>query len=114
MPAGPPLARDEIERLSAAGISEPVIVEVLEKRGARPLTADDLVALKASGASDAVIQKAMSVESRVPEVVLVEQPVYYTYRSYWYDPWYCSPHVGFGFGYSRWHRSSGLGVRIYR
>jgi hypothetical protein len=116
LPAGPPVARDEIERLAAAGISEPVIVELLEKRGARPFSADDLVALKTAGVTDGVVQKALSVEVKQPETIVVEQPVSYShYHSGWYDPWYYHrPYLGFGFGYSRWHRSSGLGVRIYR
>jgi hypothetical protein len=42
-----------------------------------------------------------------PEVIYVEQPVYY--RPYYYGPyWYPS----WGFGYSYWGRRSGVGVRV--
>jgi hypothetical protein len=120
-PSGPPVTREEMERLSAAGVSEPVLIELVEKRGARPVSADDLVALKKAGASDAVVQKMIASETKEPEVVLVEQPTYYYPRPYYphpwyYDPWYCYPSIGFGFGYHshRRHRHSGVGVRIIR
>jgi hypothetical protein len=122
LPPGPPIGKDEVERLSAAGVSEPVLIELVEKRGARKLSADDIVALKKAGASDAVIQKMISLENREPERVYVEVPGYY--RSYYgyYDPWYYwGPTWGFGWygswGYHHHHYSrgySGLGVRIYR
>src|SRR6185503_17822925 len=48
-PAEPPVTREETERLAAAGVSDPVVVELVEKRGAAPLTPDDLVALKKAG-----------------------------------------------------------------
>ncbi len=101
-PPGPPVTRDEAERLAAAGISEPVIVELVEKRGARPLTADDLVALKKAGASDTVVQKMIAAESREPEVVVVRDPDYYYYPPSYY---YWGPTWGFGFGYTRYYGS---------
>jgi len=118
-PAGPPVTRDEMERLSAAGISEPVLIELVEKRGARPLSADDLVALKKAGTSDAVAQKMIAAETRAPEVVVLEEPPYYYYHPF-YDPWYhhsswhCHPSIGFGFGYHRHRHRSGVGARIIR
>jgi hypothetical protein len=97
-PAGPPLTRVEAERLAAAGISEPVLVELIEKRGARPLTADDLVALKAAGASDPVIQKMIAAETKEPERVVVYDPGYY-HPGYFY--W--GPSWGFSFGYGYYY-----------
>ncbi len=118
--SGPPIARDEVERLSAAGVSEPILVELVEKRGARKLTADDIVALKKAGTSDAVVQKMIALESRQPDMVYVDEP-YYTYRSYGYNPWTWGPYWSLGY-YGSWghhhhhsHRGySGLGVRIFR
>lgn len=119
VPAGPPLTREEVERLAAAGVSEPVLLELVEQRGARPLSADDIVALKKAGAPDAVVQKMIARETKEPEVVYVERPVYY-YRSYYYhDPWwphswYCGPGFGFSYHYYRWRPRAGFGVRIVR
>jgi hypothetical protein len=118
VPAGPPLTREEVERLAAAGVSEAVILELVEQRGARPLSADDIVALKKAGASDAVVQKMIARETKQPEVVYVERPVYY--RSYYYyDPWwphswYCGPGIGFSYHYYWWRPRAGFGVRIVR
>lgn len=100
-PAGPPLTRDEAERLAAAGVSEPVMVELIEKRGARALTADDLVALKKAGATDAVVQKMIASETREPEVVVVREPEYYHYPYSGYSYW--GPAWGFSFGYGYYH-----------
>ena len=98
-PGPPPVTRDEMERMAAAGVSDPVMLEVVEQRGARPLTADDIVAIKKAGASDAVIAKMQATVRKEPEVVYVEQPV--VYRSYYYGPyWYPS----FGFSYTYWGR----------
>jgi hypothetical protein len=102
-PPGPPVTRDEAERLSAAGVSEPVLVELIEKRGARPLTADDLVALKAAGASDTVVQKMIAAESREPDVVVVREPAYYYYYPYGYSYW--GPAWGLSFGYGFYYHS---------
>jgi len=107
-PVTPPLTRDEAERLAAAGVAEPTMVEILEQRGAKALSADDIVAIKKAGASDAVIQKMIATERKdPPEVVYVEHPGHY--RPYYYGPyWYPS----WGFGYSYWGRRSGLGLRV--
>ncbi len=109
-PPGPPLTRSEAERLAAAGVSEPVMVELIEKRGARPLTADDLVALKKAGASDTVVQKMIAAETKAPDVVVVQDPAYYSYpyHPYYYPyyPYYWGPAWGFSFGYSYHHSYS--------
>jgi hypothetical protein len=95
-PVPPPVTRDEMERMAAAGVSETVMLEVVDQRGARPLSADDIVAIKTAGASDAVIAKMQATVRKEPEVVYVEQPV--VYRSYYYGPyWY--PSFGFSYGY---------------
>ncbi len=113
-PDGPPLTRAELERLSAAGISDELVAELLERRGAAPLSSDDVVALKKAGASDAVVEKALASERREPEIVMVDRPVYY-YRYYhpyvwWYPHWYWYP--SFGFSYSHWSRRSRVGIGI--
>jgi hypothetical protein len=124
MPNSPPLPRDEAQRLAAAGVSEPVLIELIEKRGAEPLSAEDIVALKNAGAGDAVIQKMIALKRDDPpppvaveDVYYYPTPVYvtYDYYPYYYRPYYYSS-FGFGFGYSRHygHRWSGLGVRIRR
>jgi hypothetical protein len=106
----PPLSREEIERLSTAGISDQVMMELLDKRGALALTPDDLVALKNAGAPDEVVQKAIASERKVVERVVVEDPYYpYGGTSFSYG-------VSFGYGgyyYGAYPRGY-LGVRVYR
>lgn len=123
-PAEPPLSREEVERLTGAGVSEPVVVEMVEKRGASPLSPDDLVTLKKAGVSDPVVQKMISSERKEPAHVVVDD-YYYAYPpSYYYDygyPYYPYYGVGFGvsygygwgWGYRSYSRGS-LGVRGYR
>jgi hypothetical protein len=105
-PPAPPLSRDEVERMAAAGVSEPVMIEVIEQRGAKALSADDIVALKTAGASDAAISKMQATERKEPEIVYVDSPVYYHYYygPYWAYPWW-------GFSYSYWGRRGGFGFR---
>ena len=106
-PLPPPVTRDEMERMAAAGVSEPTMLELVERRGARPLSADDIVAIKKAGAPDTVIAKMQATVRKEPEVVYVEQPIVYrsyTYGPYWYPSW--------GFGYSYWGRRSYSGVRV--
>lgn len=119
VPAGPPVTREEVERLAAAGVSEAVILELVEQRGARPLSTDDIVALKKAGASDAVVQRMIARETKEPEAVYVERPIYYYRSYYYYDPWwphywYCGPGIGFSYHYYRWRPRVGFGVRIVR
>jgi hypothetical protein len=105
-PLPPPVTRDEAERMSAAGVSEATLLELVDQRGARPLSADDIVAIKKAGGSDAVIAKMQATVRKEPEVVYVEQPV--VYRSYYYGPyWYPT----WGFGYTYWGRRGGVSVR---
>ena len=107
----PPLTRVEGERLAAAGISEPVVIELVEKRGALKLSADDIVAIKQAGASDAVIQKMITHERQEP--VRVRYVDYYDTHYcpiYHYHSFYCYP--SFGVSYSRWHRRSGWGIHF--
>ena len=60
VPSEPPLSKEEVERLASAGVSEPVVMEMVEKRGSQPLSPDDLVALKKAGVSDTLVQKMIS------------------------------------------------------
>ena len=115
LPHDPPLSREEIERLSTAGVSEPVVMELLDKRGAAALTPDDLVALKESGTPDAVVQKAIASEKKVVEPVIVEN-YYYGYPYYGTS---FSYGIGFGYGYyggyyGHCYPRGSMGVRVYR
>src|SRR5678816_1773183 len=72
-PAEPPLSREEeVERLATAGVSEPVVVEMIEKRGAVALSADDLVELKKAGVSDGLVQKMIASERKQTAQVVVD------------------------------------------
>jgi len=117
LPTDPPVSREEIERMSGAGISEPVMIELIERRGAAPLTPDDLVVLKNAGAPDAVVQKAIASERQIVERVVVENSGYpYPYYDY---PYYgASFGYGFGWGYGGYYYGGYprgyMGVRVYR
>ena len=120
--ADPPLSREEVERLVNAGVSEPVIQEMVEKRGAVPLSPDDLVALKKANVPDPVVQKMIAGERKEPPTVAVED--YYVHpssRVYYYDypyyPYYSTYYGvgwGWGWGYHRHHPRGSFGVRVYR
>jgi len=118
LPSEPPVSREEIERMSTAGISEAVMIELLEKRGAQPLNTDDLVALKKAGAPDPVVQKAIASERKVVERVVVDDyypayyPGYYPYygASFSYGFGWGYPYYGYGYSYPRGY----MGVRVYR
>ena len=111
-PEGPALTKADLERLAAAGISEAVVTELLDRRGAVKLSSDDVVALKKAGAADATIQKALASERQEPAIVADAPPVYYYHYYYphyhwWYPAWYWGPSVRFG--YSHWGRRGRVG-----
>jgi len=116
----PPVSREEIERLSNAGVSEPVMVELIEKRGATALTTDDLVALKKAAVPDPVVQKAIASERKVVERVVVEDYYSYPYPYYYgygYPYYGASFSYGFGWGYHGGYYGyprGSVGVRVYR
>ena len=121
--ADPPLSKEEVERLASAGVSDPVLLEMVEKRGSAPLSPDDLVALKKAGVSDPVVQKMISSERKEPSRVVVEDYYYPAYSGYpYYYPYYpyYYPAVSFGVGYGwggSYYRSyprGYYGVRVYR
>ncbi len=113
-PIEPPVQKSEMERLLAAGISEGVILEVVERRGTQRVSSDDLVTLKQAGASDGLLEKVVACERREPpRVVYYESPVYYYPYRHWhyYDyGWWPS----FRVGYSYWGRRSRLGFYFGR
>lgn len=114
-PGAPPLTRADLERLAAAGISDGVVTELLEQRGAAKLSTDDVVALKKAGVSDAVVQKALSSERQPPEVVAINEPLYvhhYYWPSWWWGPprWYWYP--SFSLGYYWWGRRTRVGIGV--
>lgn len=122
VPPEPPLSREEVERLAGAGVSETVISEMVEKRGAAPLSADDLVALKKAGVPDPVVQKMIASERKEiarTEDYYVHPSSYYYYHDYpYYYPYYSSYSYGFGWGwgwgYRAYPRGGYMGVRVYR
>ena len=111
-PDGPPMTKTDLERLAAAGVSDTVTVELLERRGAVKLSPDDVVAVKKAGASDAAVQKALTSERQEPPLAMAEEPVYYYHHYYpyywWYPHWYWYP--TFSFGYHRWSRHGRVGI----
>ena len=116
-PTDPPITREEAERLSSAGVSEAVMLDLIGKRGSVSLTPDDLVALKKAGTPDSVVQKMIASERKAPEVAGVEDGGY-PYSYYYYDYPYYRPYFsyGFGFGWGGYYRSRGYwggGVRVY-
>jgi hypothetical protein len=121
-PAEPPVSKEEAERLSAAGVSEPVIVELVEKRGSVPLSPDDIVALKKAGATDGVVQKMIASERKESAQVMVDD--YYVVPGYYYGNPYYPYHAasggvgwgggwGWGYHYNSYPRGY-AGVRVYR
>lgn len=116
-PSEPPVSREEIERLTTAGISEPVMTELVEKRGASSLTPEDLVALKKAGTPDPVVQKMIATERKL-EPVPVDGAYVYPSEYYYYDApyYYASYGYGFGWGWGYYHpyNHGYLGVRGYR
>ena len=117
-PVDPPVSREEAERLASAGVSEPVIIELVEKRGAAPLTPDDLVALKKAGVGDPVVQKMIASERKETAQVVVDDyyvaPSYYYSYDYPYTSAYWGLGWGWGWGYHRHYPRGYLGVRVYR
>ena len=106
----PPLAREEVEQLAAAGVSDPVILELVDRRGAAPLTADDMVALKQAGANDMVLNRMIANERE--ELTTVDWDSPGVYRGSHYRRSYF-PFIGFGFGFgSRHHRRGGWGFHF--
>ena len=116
-PVDPPVSKEEVERLSSAGVSEGVMTELVEKRGAAGLSTDDLVALKKANVPDAVVQKMIANKREAVNNVVVEE-VYDYPGNYYYDyPYYSGFSYGFGWwggGYYRSYPRYGTGVRIYR
>ena len=109
-PTDPPITREEAERLSSAGVSEAVMMELIGKRGAAPLTPDDLVALKKAGTPDSVVQKMIASERKTPEVAIVsDNPYPY---AYYYDYPYYSTGFSYGFGWGYYRPRAYWGVRV--
>lgn len=126
-PAEPPVSKEEAQRLASAGVSDSVITELIEKRGATPLAAEDLVDLKKGGVPDPVVQKMISSERKESTPTTVEDyyvaPGYYGYPYYPYYPYYYGPAVSVGVGwgwgyYGHYHGGcyprGAVGVRVYR
>jgi hypothetical protein len=103
-----PVTRAEVEGMARAGVSEPAMVDVIEKRGAAPLTADDIVAVKKAGASDVVIAKMQATERRDPGPIDLDPALAYpdSYGPSYVDFTYGSPYWGYSYsawrGYSSW------------
>ena len=128
-PAEPPVSKEEAQRLTSAGVSDSVLTELIEKRGASPLGAEDLVDLKKGGVSDPIVQKMISSERKETAQTTVEDyyvaPGYYGYPYYPYPyyPYYYGPAVSVGVGwgwgyyghyYGGCYPRGAVGVRVYR
>ncbi len=110
----PPLTQGEAGRLAAAGVGEPVMIELVEKRGALKLSADDIVEIKKAGASDGVIQKMIALERKEPERARTVEydTVYYYQRPYY--PWWGPSYYYYSGGYYHSHggHRSGFGMQF--
>lgn len=112
------LTNFDLIRLSQSGLSEDVIINMINTRGGRfDLTTDAVIALKKSGVTDRVIVAAQSAPRAAPPPVVVATPrspdVIYVepapppiiYHSY-----------GYGHHYHGWHhprhRGSSVGVAV--
>lgn len=126
-PADPPLSKEEVERLATAGVSEGVVGELIDKRGAVGLSTEDLVNLKQAGVPDTMVQKMIANKRETPKVTGVDEvyvyPYYYDYPYSYYYPYpypYYYPAFSYGFAWG-WGGSychtgyrGGVGVRVYR
>jgi len=117
-PVEPAVSREEVERLASAGVSEPVILELVEKRGAARLSPDDLVALKKASVSDPVVQKMIVLERKEVAQVAVDEyyatPGYYYYDHPYYSTFSYGLGWGWGWGYHYGYPRGYMGVRVYR
>jgi hypothetical protein len=94
----PPLSLEDVQKLSASGTSDSVIISQIRASGSvYRLTADQILWLQQYGVHDAVIHEMQLTASR-PRAVYTATPVYQPV--YVYDP-APPPVVGVGFSYGR-------------
>jgi hypothetical protein len=120
------VTKQDVKKLLAAGLSDPVVVKFVEQNGPmEKLSPEDVAELKAAGASDSLIQALLEattakarptyrdVEERV--VVVPRETVVYTtpYASPYYYPYYSYPRAYYPYYYPRYnfHFSVPLGPR---
>lgn len=89
--AGEGVSKDDVVRLTRAGISEGTIVSKIKAVGvvARP-SADDIIELSNAGVSEGVIQVMLSaqVADTAPSAAASYYYYYPAYRWSYYDPWW--------------------------
>jgi hypothetical protein len=88
-PLTQPVTVEDVLKLSAAGVSEDIILAKLQAEGvaAKP-SAEQIVTLKTAGVSDRVIAEMLA--ARAPVTREPERPVVY-YRYEYYPGWYYYP-----------------------
>ncbi len=97
----PPLSLEDIQKLSASGTSDGVIINQIRASGSQyRLTADQILWLQQYGVHDSVIREMQATAYRAPRAVYTAAPAYPP-PVYVYEP---APvvGVGFGFGGRRW------------
>ena len=110
------MTKNDIISLSQAGVSDSLIVAMLDDSGTYfQLSTQDVIDLKNAGVHDAVI-KAMMTPPAEETKVSDNSRYYYYYPPYWYagypywDPWYYpSFSVGLGFRYHPTYVHRGFG-----
>jgi hypothetical protein len=91
----PPLSLEDVQKLSANGTSDLVIINQIRASGSvYRLTADQILWLQNYGVHDAVVREMQATAYRAPRAVYTAAPVYV------YEP-APSPVIGVGFGYGR-------------
>jgi hypothetical protein len=91
----PPLSLEDVQKLSASGTSDGVIINQIRASGSvYRLTADQILWLQQYGVHDSVIREMQATAYRAPRAVYTAAPVYV------YEP-APPPVVGVGFSYGR-------------
>jgi len=96
----PPLSLEDVQKLSASGTSDGVIINQIRASGSQyRLTADQILWLQQYGVHDSVVREMQATAYRAPRAVYTSAPVYQPVYVYEPAP---APVVGVGFGYRRW------------
>ena len=94
----PPLSLEDVQKLSANGTSDGVIINQIRASGSvYRLTADQILWLQNYGVHEPVIREMQATANRAPRAVYTATPVYQPVYVYEAAP----PVVGVGFGYGR-------------
>jgi hypothetical protein len=95
----PPLSLEDVQKLSANGTSDGVIINQIQASGSvYRLTADQILWLQNYGVHEPVIREMQATANRAPRAVYTATPVYQPVYVYEAAP---PPVVGVGFSYGR-------------